>query len=218
MGNPARLGNKNPPAPEVRGTRDPRGGPCSLSAWSRVCVAFLSGSACWFSWFSLAWGSPSSQGWFRHPSTPSSMGNWGPFIFLFGFLFPRRFFFFRIADSMGHHPLTARSPGTRVGALDSVPNSLLFNSMPLSPCTWKLDHYQTSLLPIMTIGCFLHGVWQGGSGMACGMGREERVAGEDIPPLPPTSVARVWRRAHATGRGGWPCRGTSTFLRWCLLE
>lgn len=90
------------PPQRSRGDTRPAGWPllepCSL--WSGrvlVCGFFVWFGLLVFLVFSLAWGVPSSQGWFRHPihaATPSSMENWGPFIFLFFlFLFPRRFFF-----------------------------------------------------------------------------------------------------------------------------
>lgn len=81
--------------PPPKGTRDPRGGPCSLIACV-VCPVLV----CWFSWLPLpgVTGAPSSQGCFGH-----SPWHWGPFIFFF---FPSEDFFILIWPADMVHSLT----------------------------------------------------------------------------------------------------------------
>lgn len=84
------------PSQRSEGDTRPAGWPLlSLWAWSRVwCVAFLSGSACWFSWFFPGLGVPILAGLVPSPIHAIFHGRLGAvYLSFFPFLFPSEVFF-----------------------------------------------------------------------------------------------------------------------------
>lgn len=155
--NAASLANRNPPALEVQRGHATRGVALARAllslVWSRVGVwLFCLVRPVGFPGFSWPGGSHPRRAGSVTPSTQPRHLPWktgGRLSFFFSFSYSLGGFF-RIAHSMVHDPLTARSPGTRVGALDSVPNSLLFNSMP----SLTLLHVEIGSLSDIPLACY----------------------------------------------------------------